>query len=260
MKHTRAWVALTLAAALSLVGLGSAQGIDVSVGEGVGVSVSVGESVGVSVGESIGVGVGDGVGVGVGVGVGNGMGAGAGAETVDRASSDRRLIAKVTPETDGAFSDERPTSGVAPGADGARPVLGPPVAPLRASRLFDPPPEPWHAGHRGIDLFTSPGADIRSPGAGTVVFVGKVVNRGVLSIDLDVGLRASLEPASSTLAQGARVSQGQVVGKVESTAAASHCAPSHCLHWGLRDGDEYLDPLDWLVGFGPIRLLPLRGK
>ena len=40
----------------------------------------------------------------------------------------------------------------------------------------------------------------------------------------------------------------------------SHCAPRACLHWGVRRGDEYLDPLDVLRGYGPIRAAcPLRG-
>jgi hypothetical protein len=36
----------------------------------------------------------------------------------------------------------------------------------------------------------------------------------------------------------------------------SHCLPSACLHLGVRDGADYLDPLDFLTT-GPIRLLPV---
>ena len=40
--------------------------------------------------------------------------------------------------------------------------------------------------------------------------------------------------------------------------SSSHCFPEACLHWGLLQGEAYLDPLS-LVGGGPIRLLPLDG-
>jgi hypothetical protein len=39
-------------------------------------------------------------------------------------------------------------------------------------------------------------------------------------------------------------------------AVPGHCAPATCLHWGVRRGDVYLDPLQ-LVGTGPPVLLPL---
>ncbi|WP_084626658.1 M23 family metallopeptidase [Demequina aurantiaca] len=142
----------------------------------------------------------------------------------------------------------------------ARPVLTSPVTPMRAVRLFDPPPERWNAGHRGIDLRAGSGVAVRSPGAGTVAFAGVVVNRPVLSIDLDVGLRASLEPVATDLQVGDRVIRGEPVGTVVDAPGAGHCEPQRCVHWGLRRGDDYVNPLDWLEGYGPIVLLPLHGS
>jgi murein DD-endopeptidase MepM/ murein hydrolase activator NlpD len=37
------------------------------------------------------------------------------------------------------------------------------------------------------------------------------------------------------------------------------CPVPACLHWGLRRGEEYLDPLA-LLRLGPVRLLPVDGE
>ena len=47
---------------------------------------------------------------------------------------------------------------------------------------------------------------------------------------------------------------GTVIGHL--SAAGSHCAPATCLHWGLLEGERYLDPLT-LLPKRPVRLLPL---
>jgi murein DD-endopeptidase MepM/ murein hydrolase activator NlpD len=142
------------------------------------------------------------------------------------------------------------------GSGAPLPLYSTPVSPVIVARLFDPPPQPWNAGHRGIDLVSEPGHEVRSPGAGVVTFAGTVVDRGVITVRHSNGLRSSLEPVNPIVEEGDIVEAHQAVGYVESTSA--HCAPSHCVHWGLRDGERYLNPLDWLVGFGPVRLLPMR--
>jgi hypothetical protein len=55
---------------------------------------------------------------------------------------------------------------------------------------------------------------------------------------------------------GARVTIGDVVGHL--VEVADHCptAGVTCLHWGLRRGSAYLDPLA-LLRRAPLRLLPL---
>ena len=131
--------------------------------------------------------------------------------------------------------------------DGTPPVL----------RRFDPPPQPWLPGHRGVDLGATPGAPVRSAGAGTVVFAGRVAGRGVVSVGHANGLRTTYEPveALSTLSAGDPVVAGEQIGAL--TAGHPGCPATACLHWGLRRGDEYLDPL-LLLGLGRVRLLPLH--
>lgn len=121
-------------------------------------------------------------------------------------------------------------------------------------RPFDPPPEPWLAGHRGVDLAAAPGAVVGSAGAGTVAFAGTVAGRGVVSVDHPNGLRTTYEPVEPTVRAGTAVGRGTPLGAL----AAGHagCSAAACLHWGLRRGEVYLDPL-LLLGFARVRLLPL---
>ncbi|GHJ13374.1 hypothetical protein TPA0908_13690 [Micromonospora sp. AKA38] len=122
------------------------------------------------------------------------------------------------------------------------------------ARRFDPPPEPWLPGHRGVDLVATPGAEVRAAGAGTVLFAGAVAGRPVLTVGHGDGLRTTYEPVRSRLAAGTRVDAGTPVGEL--LAGHPGCAAAACLHWGLRHGDDYLDPLA-LLGLGRVRLLPL---
>lgn len=140
---------------------------------------------------------------------------------------------------------------------GARDTWQWPLAPRPpVLRGFDPPPKPWLSGHRGVDLgFAAAGAPVTSPAAGTVSFAGIVVDRPVITIDHGGGLRSSFEPVESTLAVGAAVTAGQVVG----TALPGHCPAALCLHWGVRDGEEYVNPLQFVLDLRPSILLPLPG-
>lgn len=133
--------------------------------------------------------------------------------------------------------------------------LDPPVAPNVAA-VFERPASDWGAGHRGLDLWADERDAIASPGAGVVTFAGDVAGRGVVVVLHPSGLRSTLEPVTPAVATGDAVAAGDVVGALE--LAGTHCAPRSCLHWGVRRGEDYLDPLDVLRGFGPIRLLPLR--
>jgi murein DD-endopeptidase MepM/ murein hydrolase activator NlpD len=122
-------------------------------------------------------------------------------------------------------------------------------------RPFDPPAQPWLAGHRGVDLAATPGATVRAAGAGQVRFAGWIAGRGVVSVDHANGLRTTYEPVEPGVRAGDRVSAGSPIGRL----APGHpgCTVAACLHWGLRRGDVYLDPLI-LLGLGQVRLLPLR--
>ncbi|HET9559849.1 MAG TPA: peptidoglycan DD-metalloendopeptidase family protein [Actinomycetota bacterium] len=118
---------------------------------------------------------------------------------------------------------------------------------------FDPPDAPWGSGHRGVDLLGSPGQAVRAALAGTVSFAGVLAGRGVVVV-VHGDNRTTYEPVEATVPVGQGVGRGEVIGHLQ--AAASHCPPRVCLHWGWLRGPTYLDPLD-LVGTGPIRLLPL---
>ncbi|WP_454049170.1 M23 family metallopeptidase [Cellulomonas sp. Marseille-Q8402] len=126
-----------------------------------------------------------------------------------------------------------------------------PVEPVAVVEPFDGPAAPWVAGHRGVDLDAPVGTAVRAPRDGTVTFATVVVDRPVLTVRHDDGLRSSVEPVDAAVAVGDRVGRGQVVGTV--AGVRSHCVPA-CLHWGVRDGEVYLDPVLLLRG-GPVVLL-----
>jgi murein DD-endopeptidase MepM/ murein hydrolase activator NlpD len=121
-------------------------------------------------------------------------------------------------------------------------------------RPFDPPPQPWLAGHRGVDLAAAPGTAVRAPGPGVVAFVGVIAGRGVLTVAHEGGLRTTYEPVTARVAVGRRVEAGAVLGVLD--GGHRGCPAPACLHWGLRRGAIYLDPLA-LLGLGRVRLLPL---
>lgn len=162
--------------------------------------------------------------------------------------------------------------GPAPGEGLARATgYVPPVAdvdpPLGVERRFDPPEEQWGSGHRGVDLVAPAGSSVRSPGPGVVSFAGPVARRGVVVVTHPDGLRTSLEPVTASVPVGTAVAAGTVVGVVEDAHApgdsdeggttANHCAPRSCVHWGVRRGERYIDPLS-LLDRPPIVLLPDR--
>ncbi|MER6447074.1 M23 family peptidase [Streptomyces venezuelae] len=133
----------------------------------------------------------------------------------------------------------------------AFPVVRPLPAPLSVARWWDPPPTPYAAGHRGVDLAAPVGAELRAVAAGRVHHAGPVVGRGVLSLALPNGLRTTYEPVRPLVAEGEQVVAGQVVAVLTD---GSHC-PASCLHWGLLAGEVYLNPLTLLPRPTP-RLLP----
>ncbi len=127
----------------------------------------------------------------------------------------------------------------------------------QALRAFDPPTDPYGAGHRGVDLAGRVGERVRAALAGRVRFAGAIAGRGVVVVDHGP-TRTTYEPVAAGVRVGDLLARGQPVGTLE--LAGSHCLPVPCLHWGWIRGDTYLDPL-LLVGGGPVRLLPLwRGS
>jgi murein DD-endopeptidase MepM/ murein hydrolase activator NlpD len=129
------------------------------------------------------------------------------------------------------------------------PLAGRPLV----TRGFDPPSTRFGAGHRGVDLAAVPGQQVVAAGAGVVVFAGLVAGRPVVSVDHAGGLRTTYEPVQPVVAAGQVVARGSPLGGV--VAGHGGCPADACLHWGLRRGDAYLDPLA-LLRPPRVRLLP----
>jgi len=148
-----------------------------------------------------------------------------------------------------------PTGSAVPPSTAAR--WGWPLpAPHHVERGFDPPLKPWLPGHRGVDLSGRAGEPVLAAGDGVVSFAGSVARVPVISIRHPDGLLTTYEPVRTRLHAGDPVTLGQRLGRL--VADGSHCAPRACLHWGLRRGIDYLDPLA-LLHLNPVRLLPLEG-
>ncbi|WP_277213454.1 murein hydrolase activator EnvC family protein [Isoptericola croceus] len=120
---------------------------------------------------------------------------------------------------------------------------------------FDPPAQPWLPGHRGVDLAAPAGSPVVAPAPGVVTFAGQVGGKPVVVVSHGE-LRSTFEPVDARRAVGDTVRAGDVVGTVTTDTGATHCAPTSCLHWGVRRGEVYLDPLALLGRAEPIVLLP----
>ena len=130
-------------------------------------------------------------------------------------------------------------------ASGLWPLAGPVV------RGYDPPEVRWGAGHRGVDLAGAPGDAVVAPASGVVSFAGEVAGRPVLVVDHGTE-RTTLEPVVAVVPIGARVAAGEAVGRLE--PGHQPCPTAACLHWGLRHGEAYRDPLSLVTA--TYRLLP----
>jgi murein DD-endopeptidase MepM/ murein hydrolase activator NlpD len=118
---------------------------------------------------------------------------------------------------------------------------------------FELPAKPWLPGHRGVDLAGSPGQPVLAATPGTITYAGPLAGRGVITITTGTR-RTTYEPVVPAVSVGATVTTGTVIGRL--SAAGSHCLPRTCLHWGLLQGKQYLNPLT-LLPDRPVRLLPL---
>ncbi len=123
---------------------------------------------------------------------------------------------------------------------------------LRVVAPFAPGAANWDPGHRGVDLAASPETWVLAAGAGRVVYAGDLAGRGVVSLDHD-GLRTTYEPVDPIVSVGEQVFAGEVIGRI--TATGGHC---RCLHWGLKRGSTYFDPMRLLrrIVLKPLSLTP----
>ena len=141
-------------------------------------------------------------------------------------------------------------ASAAPGAGARWPLAGQ----VQVVRGFAPPAQRWSAGHRGVDLLGHEGALVRAAAAGSVSFAGPIAGRGVVVVAHRDGTRTTYEPVTATVTVGDAVIAGAAIGRL--AAAAGHCLPAACLHWGRLRGDVYLDPT-LMLRAGPVRLLPV---
>jgi len=129
-----------------------------------------------------------------------------------------------------------------------------PLAPTPSVvKTFDPPEQRWLAGHRGVDLAGETGQLVFAIGDGEVTFASNIASRGVVVVTHGA-LRSTYEPVTADVRVGRSVHAGQRIGSLQ--APRWHCAPSVCLHLGVRSGDVYLDPLS-LLGPLAVRLKPV---
>ena len=173
-------------------------------------------------------------------------------------TSPRVGLAMSAPTTPAASPGSRPAApGPKPRGAGAHRGWVWPLTPRpTVVHPFRAPAGPYASGHRGVDLSAPAEAAVRSPAVGVVSFAGVVADRGVIVVDHGGGVRSTFEPVVGWLPVGTRVNAGDRVAGLAATSW--HCG-SPCLHWGVRVGAEYVDPLRYI---GPLRvvLLPLGGR
>lgn len=104
-------------------------------------------------------------------------------------------------------------------------------------RVFNDQPR---APHSGADLRAPLGAPIHAPAGGRVVLVADLFYQGkTVILDHGYGLQSLYAHLSETLvAEGQRVTQGTVLGKVGATGRVT--GPH--LHWAVKAGGARVDP------------------
>lgn len=129
-----------------------------------------------------------------------------------------------------------------------RPVRG------AVARPFAEPRSRYGAGHRGVDFVAAPGAPVRAANSGEVTFAGNVAGSLHVVVAHGGGLRTSASfLATIAVRRGQRVARGDVLG----TTGAGVGEHAGVLHFGLRVGDRYVDPMALFVPTDLTRLIRL---
>ena len=126
--------------------------------------------------------------------------------------------------------------------------------PAVSAPIVDPfrmPSCTWCAGNRGIEYATAQGEAVRAVAAGEVTFSGSIAGTTYVVVRHGDGLRVTY----GNLAQGTIVSGDVGVAGMLVGTAAGH------LHFGVRRGDDYIDPAPMLGTLvGVPRLVPTDGS
>jgi hypothetical protein len=163
------------------------------------------------------------------------------------------LPAATTPATRAAPLFGQAAASGPSAASAAPPVAGWPLQPRpEVVRGFELPAKPWLPGHRGVDLAGHAGQPVLAATPGTITYAGPLAGRGVITNTYGAR-RTTYEPVLPDVRVGTAVQTGTVIGRL--SAAGSHCLPRACLHWGLLQAKQYLNPLTLLPN-RPVRLLP----
>lgn len=120
---------------------------------------------------------------------------------------------------------------------------------------YDPPPQPWLPGHRGIDLAGVAGEPVLAVDAGVVSYSGEIAGVGIVSVSHASGLRSTYQPVTDRVPRGTRVARGERIGVLD---VGGHCGLTECLHLGARRGDDYVDPTPLLLPV-ELSLVPPQG-
>ena len=116
-----------------------------------------------------------------------------------------------------------------------RPVDGAVVRP------FEEPTSTYGAGHRGVDFAAASGTPVRAANHGVVSFAGSIAGTLHVTLFHPGGLRTTYSfLATVSVHEGQTVTRGDVVG------TAGGAGPDHdgtVLHFGLRVGERYVDPM-----------------
>lgn len=117
----------------------------------------------------------------------------------------------------------------------------------------------WLPGHRGVDLAGEVDQSVLAAADGVVRWVGVINAVPGLSIQHPDGSVSTYQPVIATVSRGEQVRVGSSIGQLQ----ADHpgCLSQACLHWGVRVGKKYLDPMLWLGGdVIKVRLLPVGSR
>lgn len=161
-----------------------------------------------------------------------------------------QIIEPVRPQ---AVMPEEKIEPVAPVAAAAprtvvQPVRGEVVAAFSVDALlYDPTLEDWRT-HAGVDIAAEEGTEVCAAAAGTVMAVEEDAMMGAsVTIEHDGGYKttyANLASGAAVMA-GDRVSAGEVIGTVGTTAAAEAARGPH-LHFSVSKDGDAVNPDEFL--------------
>ena len=131
--------------------------------------------------------------------------------------------------------------------------LLPPIPDAPLVKSFDLSSNVHASGHRGVDYLSTFGTPVVASADGVITHAGLIANRFTITVTHN-NLRTTYEPVKPIVKFGQFVKQGQIIGYLQQIG--SHCFPESCLHFGLKEGKTYLNPIISNQRKYP-RLLPL---